>query len=179
MAPTAAVPSPIVPNNYRAQVLHQHNIHRRNHSANAIAWDQDLTKIALDIAKSCTFAHNVTAGGGGYGQNIAAGTPPTQVAKIITNEFYNGEEPWFQGLYGLAQPPMTNFEHWGHFSQVVWNNSQTVGCATVKCPNGVKNVGSNVLPYFTVCNYKPPGNFQGQYGKNIGKPLGHPTVTIQ
>jgi len=28
-------------------------------------------------------------------------------------------------------------------------------------------VGSDVAPYFTVCNYYPPGNMGGEYGDNI------------
>jgi len=52
---------------------------------------------------------------------------------------------------------MSNFEAWGHFSQVVWVASTTIGCATQQCPNGVSGAGDNVPPYFTVCNYKDTG----------------------
>lgn len=73
--------------------------------------------------------------------------------------FYNGEVSWFDGLYGAANPDMTNFEHWGHFSQIVWKASTHVGCATQYCSGGLANVGSDVSPYFTVCNYKGPGTY--------------------
>lgn len=61
-------------------------------------------------------------------------------------------------MYG-SEPNMAQFEQWGHFSQIVWKDTKTVGCATVHCPNGLANTGSTVSPYFTVCNYGPPGNY--------------------
>ena len=111
--------------------------------------------------------------------NLALGT--NNNAKIIKTTisglWYNDEFGNFPG-YGIANPPLGNFEHWGHFSQIVWKATTTVGCWTQYCPNGLGNVGSDVAPYFTVCNYKPPGNVAGAYAKNIGKPKGEPTVTI-
>jgi hypothetical protein len=100
---------------------------------------------------------NSQAGGGGYGQNIGAGAPPDGVPALITNEMYNDEIGFFPLPYGQAQPDMSNFESWGHFSQIVWQSTTSVGCATVNCPNGLANTGAGVSPWFTVCNYSPPG----------------------
>ena len=97
--------------------------------------------------------------GGGYGQNIAAGVEANNVSAVITDLFYNGEVGYYANQYGKANPDMTNFELWGHFSQIVWKDTNKVGCATQYCPNGLGNTGSNVSPYFTVCNYGPPGNY--------------------
>lgn len=97
-------------------------------------------------------------GGGGYGQNIAAGVKPDNISAVITNLWYNGEVGWFRGQYGKPQPNMTNFAHWGHFSQVVWKHSTEIGCYTADCSKtGLQGVGGSVPPYFTVCNYKGPG----------------------
>jgi hypothetical protein len=99
--------------------------------------------------------------GGGYGQNIAAGVAPDNITAIITNLFYNGEINYFDGQYGKAQPDMTNFEKWGHFSQIVWKATTHVGCYTKDCSGqGLGNTGGNVSPYFTVCNYKSAGTFR-------------------
>jgi len=134
--------------------------------------------------------------GGGYGQNIAAGVAPANISAIITDLFYNGEVENYNGLYGEANPSMANFEVWGHFSQIVWAATTHVACATQDCSKqGLKNVGSDVRPYFTVCNYASPGklhmpalsqststdlrhvgNVGGEYGKNVGEPLGEPTA---
>ena len=138
--------------------MYHHNIHRANHSANAVTWDAGLASTAATIAASCNYAHNVNQDGGGYGQNIAAGIQASNISAIITELFYNGEVGWFSGLYGQAQPSMDNFENWGHFSQIVWKDTTRIGCATQDCSStGLTNVGSNVPPYFTVCNYENPG----------------------
>ena len=101
---------------------------------------------------------NSTTGGGGYGQNIGAGASPDAVPALITNEMYNNEIGFFPLPYGQASPDMSQFENWGHFSQIVWQSTTSVGCATVDCSaGGLANTGSGVSPWFTVCNYSPPG----------------------
>lgn len=125
----------------------------------------------------CSFANGNyrTGGGGGYGQNIAAGV--TDMGVIISDLMYNGEvNSFLPSYYGEANPSMDNFESWGHFSQIVWAATTHVGCATVKCSQGLANTGSDVSPYFTVCNYSPPGNMGGEY-TNVQKSLGKATVT--
>ncbi|KAK3699492.1 hypothetical protein LTR37_016449 [Vermiconidia calcicola] len=162
------------PDDYQAQVLYHHNVHRSNHSAADLTWSADLASIATDIANTCQYAHNTTAGGGGYGQNIAAGVPADDIGRVISDMFYNSEVGYFKGMYGKKKP--TGFHTWGHFSQIVWKKTTTVGCASVLC-SSLGGVGPAVKPWFTVCNYGPPGNLQGAYAKNIGRPLGRKTVT--
>lgn len=155
---------------YQDIVLTHHNVHRANHSADPLTWDDDMANLAQAEASVCVFAHNVT---GSYGQNIAAGVSPERVSEAITSMFYNNEEPYFT-YYGEANPT-ANFESWGHFSQLVWKGTTGVGCATVHCPGGIAEA-EGTSPYFTVCNYSPAGNWGGEYAQNIGSPLGHPTV---
>jgi len=135
-------------------------------------WSTSLASIAASIASTCVYQHNTTASGGGYGQNIAAGVKADNISSVITELLYNAEEPYFDGLYGEANPSFDNFVHWGHFSQIVWKASTKVGCAVQYCPNGLANTGSDVPPYFTVCNYEEAGNYGGEYADNIGRPLG-------
>ncbi len=143
-------------------------MHRLNHSAPLIVWNAAQAAIAAEIASSCVFAHNMTVGGGGYGQNLAAYgatgdvallSPSSMLAKSITNQWYYGEvNSFWPSYYGQTTPDMTNFEAWGHFTQVVWKGSLTVGCASQLCP------ARTVFPapyqnWFTVWNYVPPGKF--------------------
>jgi hypothetical protein len=124
---------------------------------------------------------------------------------MITNLMYNDEAPWFNDLYGQSQPDMSNFDHWGHFSQIVWKGTKTVGCATVVCSSLSGADGSDIP--FTVCNYGPPGmfgthsiirngnqwtpfkekretdldslgNYANEYGVNISPPEGHAVVAV-
>lgn len=115
--------------------------------------------------------------GGGYGQNIAAGVDGDSVARVITDMFYNGEVNYYENLYGQESPDMSNFESWGHFSQIVWATTTKVGCATQYCSGGLANTGSNVPPYFTVCNYDPPGNYAGEYD-NVKHYVSPPMDTV-
>ena len=107
-----------------------------------------------------SFASTRKQGNGGYGQNLAAwgGSGSIDDLKVktaasgVTEQWYNGEFNSFQ-YYGQANPS-SNFEDWGHFTQVVWKSSTKVGCATVKC--GAGSVLSS-QSWFTVCNYNPAG----------------------
>lgn len=90
---------------------------------------------------------------------------------MITNLMYNDEMEYFNGLYGKANPSMSNFDSWGHFSQIVWKDTTKVGCSTVMCQSLGNVDSSDALP-FTVCNYSPPGNYAGEYNKNVLRPVG-------
>ncbi|THX60612.1 PR-1-like protein [Aureobasidium pullulans] len=160
---------------YQQRVVDHHNVHRANHSAPALTWDTDLANTAAKIAATCVYAHSMDVNGGGYGQNIAAGVEANNVSAVITELFYNGEVGYFNNLYGQANPDMTNFEKWGHFSQLVWKGTTKVGCATQYCSGGLANIGQYVSPHFTVCNYGSPGNYAGEYAQNIGASLNKPT----
>lgn len=176
------------PTDYPSTVLYHHNIHRANHTGtNPMTYSTTLAGYAAQVASSCKFAHNLTAGGGGYGQNIAAygsssstlqsQSPNIFAARAITNGWYNSEfNAFLPSYYGQATPDMSNFAAWGHFSQVVWKASTQVGCASQYCAAGTI-FASPFNSWFTVCNYAGPGNVGGQYGTNIGTPLGQATVS--
>lgn len=44
---------------YEQTMLDQHNIHRRNHSAPDLVWDQTLAMYAQNTGKSCVFQHDM------------------------------------------------------------------------------------------------------------------------
>lgn len=161
---------------YKSAVLHAHNLHRANHSVPALEWDGELEKCARELAQKCIYRHDVTIGPGGYGQNIAAGVEAPNITAVISDMFYNGEEPLYAAFYG-QEPDMGNFEAWGHFTQIVWKDTTHVACYTTtnECSK-LDGAGGGVSPYFTVCNYKGPGNYAGQYAANVLAPKGEATV---
>lgn len=182
---TAAAASLPSPTDFISSSLYHHNVHRANHSVDALEWDDDLASYAAIVAASCVYGHNTTPGGGGYGQNIACygstGDPEAlgaahEVATSSTDMWYNGEvNAFLPSYYGQSTPDMSNFEVWGHFSQMVWKSTERVGCASQFCESGLL-----ALPgWFTVCNYGPPGNDGGDYGKNVLPPLGDPTINVK
>ncbi|KAL1988925.1 hypothetical protein VTN96DRAFT_6914 [Rasamsonia emersonii] len=174
---SSAAPSPSAANSYQETILQNHNIHRANHSAPALVWDSGLEASAQQLANGCVYEHNTEINGGGYGQNIGYGIPADNIGAMITNLMYNDEFGYFENLYGQANPDMSEFDHWGHFSQIVWKGTTHVGCATVVCSN-LGNVDSSEPLPFTVCNYSPPGNYAGEYADNVLPPLGQPYYSV-
>lgn len=94
--------------------------------------------------------------------------------------WYNGELELYPTPYGNDSPDMTNFEKWGHYSQLMWSGSDSVGCytqlcappgksalkckddgtswlANSPCGDGLNGEAVGVPAIFTVCNYYPPG----------------------
>ncbi|KAJ5832656.1 hypothetical protein N7474_000967 [Penicillium riverlandense] len=174
---TADTPAPTT-NSYQADVLYNHNIHRSNHSAPSVSWDDKLEQTAHTLAARCVYEHDTSIGGFAYGQNIGYGVKADQVGQMITNLMYNDEMEYFSDLYGEASPSMSNFDSWGHFSQIVWKDTKKVGCSTVMC-NSLGNVDSSDPLPFTVCNYSPPGNYAGEYNKNVLRPVGDKIFVAQ
>jgi Cysteine-rich secretory protein family len=70
---------------------------------------------------------------------------------------YNDECMNYASYYDLPNPPMDNFDAIGHFTQIVWKDTTTVGCWTQLCST-LGNSGSSDPLSFTVCNFGPPGN---------------------
>ncbi|TPR02128.1 Nucleoporin complex subunit 54 family protein [Aspergillus niger] len=162
-------PTPTVYEN--SAVLYNHNVHRSNHSASSLEWSSDLESSAYTLAAKCVYEHDTSIDGGGYGQNIGYGVESSEIGVMITNLMYNDEMGYYTDLYGEADPDMTYFDNWGHFSQIVWAATTHVGCATVTCDSLGNVDASEALP-FTVCNYSPAGNYEGEYGTNVKRPLG-------
>lgn len=78
------------------------------------------------------------------------------LAQAITDMWYDGEiNSWPAADYGQATPDMSNFESWGHFSQVVWAGSTSAGCYSQYCAPGT--MYADMGAWYTVCNYYPAG----------------------
>ncbi|OCL01715.1 PR-1-like protein [Glonium stellatum] len=125
-------------------ILFHHNIHRANHSADALTWNQSLADSAMALASGCVFKHNSA------GQNLAGSAPNANVSSGITDGWYNNEIENYNSYYGM-DTPTGDLELYGHATQVIWKDSKTVGCATYDCR------GAALGMWFTVCNYYPFG----------------------
>ncbi|KAJ8121965.1 hypothetical protein ONZ43_g1718 [Nemania bipapillata] len=171
---------------FQSTALYHHNIHRANHSSPEMSWNAEIAGYAAITAKTCVFKHDMDEGKGGYGQNIALWGVSSGAEKLgesgavkmaATDMWYDGEfNAFLPSYYGQDTPDMSNFESWGHMSQLVWAGSTTVGCAVQYCPRGTAY--ATLDAWFTVCNYSPPGNVGGAYAKNINRPKGDPAVVV-
>lgn len=95
---------------------------------------------------------------GGYGQNLAASSPTASISVHISDYWYNGEMPLYAGLYGESEPSGSGY---GHFTQVIWKDSTSVGCGTVDCTS------SSLGMWYTVCNYWPAGKFTVHFSMSV------------
>lgn len=175
---------PISANKMQIAAVNSHNQHRSNHSAPEAQWDERIAGYASNTAASCKYAHDMKQGDADYGQNIAMWGLSSGAEKLgdvgainmaITDMWYNGELGLFlPSYYGESSPDMGNFEKWGHFSQLVWKSSTSVGCKAQFCPKGTMNDAMDT--WFMVCNYFPAGNMGGGYGSNVMPALGKANI---
>ncbi|KAI8624931.1 CAP domain-containing protein [Xylariaceae sp. FL1651] len=180
-----AQPSQPADDDMQGQAIYSHNIHRSNHSAPALTWNSTIADYAAITAATCVFKHDMSEGDGHYGQNIAL-WGATDAASLgaagaikmaTTNMWYDGEFNHFlPSFYGEATPDMSDFENWGHLSQMVWASSTSVGCAVQFCAKGTAY--PTIDAWYSVCNYYPPGNVGGAYAQNVLRPKGDKSVSV-
>ena len=133
------------------RLVDAHNRVRARHCAKPLAWSAKLAQVAQQWAnalrdKGCAFGHS----GGSYGENLAAGTSGTLDAEDVV-------KMWYDEVSHYRFPNGGFSAQTGHFTQVVWRGTARVGCGRSQC-NGMD---------IWVCEYDPPGNWQGQYRENV------------
>ena len=130
------------------EVLKTHNVYRSAVGVPNIVWSNKVATSAQSWAdtlqtKGCTLEHS----GGQYGENIywSRGFTPTMFD--VTTSW--GDE---RTDYDYATNSCSPGKICGHYTQIVWKNSQAVGCGKALC-------GDDTV---VVCQYNPAGNFVGQ-----------------
>lgn len=145
--------------NFRSAVLARHNQYRKAHSVPAVTWNETLSDYAVSYLDSkgrnkntCpSFSHS----GGPFGENLALGyeTPTLSVTGWgEEREAYDFEKPGFASGTG-------------HFTQLVWKDTKSIGCARKYCTD--KNVPFE--GWYLVCEYYPAGNIVGQFDGEVLK----------
>lgn len=139
---------------FAEDLISSHNGFRKNHSAPDLNWNVNMQKFAQKwaetIAKKDKMEHRPN---NKYGENIYWTSGGKLDAKSAVKawydeiKFYNYKKPGF----GMKT---------GHFTQVVWKESTELGCGSAKSKRG----GT-----YLVCNYNPPGNYEGQFKENVLK----------
>jgi pathogenesis-related protein 1 len=129
-----------------------HNKVRASHCAPALTWSNELAKVAQKWAdtlkaKGCVFGHSPQQK---FGENLAAGTSGALDPESTVTMWYDEIKLYTFPNGGFSMQT-------GHFTQVVWTTTTQVGCGQVTC-------GGNDI---YVCNYDPPGNWEGQYKEHV------------
>lgn len=137
---------------FTAAILNSTNTYRAQHSASNVTYNNTLSSFGsnyLASVKDCTFAHS----GGPYGENLALGYPD-----VVSSIDAWGDE---RRKYSFDSPGFD--EATGHFTQLVWKNTTTVGCGRLNCGEG--------KGWYLVCEYWPRGNVIGQFQDMVGRPV--------
>ncbi len=133
-------------------LLDAHNQARATHCARPLVWSNALATTAQEWANSlrdngCGFDHSKTA----YGENLAAGTNLSAANAVAL--WYDEER-----LYNYKKAAFSMKT--GHFTQVVWAGSRSLGCGSSEC-QGMR---------LWVCHYDPPGNVVSMFPANVNQP---------
>lgn len=123
-----------------ASTLNSTNHFRDQHNAPAVTYNNSLADAAFAWASNCVSNHS----GDAAGENLIIGSP--DMASAI--DTWGGE----RDLYDFITP--TGFsKETGHFTQLVWKDTASVGCGAVDCTGKTEIDG-----FLVVCQYWPRGN---------------------
>ncbi|XP_015781270.1 Golgi-associated plant pathogenesis-related protein 1 [Tetranychus urticae] len=136
--------------------LSTHNYLRALHGTPPLEYDEGLERFALKraqyMASTDIFEHPKRLR---YGENLywRKGSVPTCQDAVMN---------WYNeiSLYQYSWPrysPKT-----GHFTQIVWRDTQKIGCAAAQSPRTER--------IYIACNYYPPGNVRGFFKQNVAYP---------
>lgn len=153
----------------RDRYLKTHNDIRSRYGLPDLVWDDQIAVYAQNWAdylrdnNKCKMMHRSKAGmreGKKYGENLAwnwtsAATAPGTF--VESPEFSNLGWSKECADYNYADASCVAGEQCGHFTQVVWHDSERVGCGVAIC-DGAKNSEGQGRAEVWVCNYYPQGN---------------------
>ncbi|KAK5977833.1 C-type single domain activation associated secreted protein ASP3 [Trichostrongylus colubriformis] len=115
--------------------------------------------------QQCTWGHSPKTDRKGLGENLWMASPygGNKTASII-----RAVTDWFAELKEKGVPNTNQFTSAvfsrgvGHYTQVVWEKSDRIGCAIRDCPSAQMT--------YVGCEYKPGGNMLNDYIYEIGDP---------
>ncbi len=153
-------------------ILDRHNYYRQIAGENPLVWHKGIAQNANKWAKKlqrqqCKMKHssqNMRLNKAGFnylGENlhsVIASYPLVMSGELLAE----GVDGWYNEIANYQYNPKGDFQscptrnnvsrgQTGHFTQVMWENTQALGCAAVQC-NGNKKL-------LLVCQYGEGGNY--------------------
>jgi glioma pathogenesis-related protein 2 len=133
---------------------------------------------ALHLASTGDLAHSSDADrtlpdGSVAGENLfitfdTANVGPDAVAKQMVDTWYSEYD------YYDPKQPEAHVDQTGHYTQLVWLSTTTMGCGyaigSYTVPAGAPLAGTVYNTYYGVCRYSPAGNVSGEYAANVPTP---------
>ena len=140
----------------RDVTLGMHNDERARLRLPALDWDDALARdaqgYARELARTDSFRHSSKESRPRpEGENLWMGTRGAYTYDEMMGTFLNERRYYVPHAF----PDISTTRDWrdvGHYTQIVWRTTTSVGCALV----------SNEWRDFLVCRYSPPGNIWGR-----------------
>ncbi|GAB4126750.1 MAG: hypothetical protein OHK0045_06340 [Raineya sp.] len=137
------------PENMRG-ITERHNYWRRELGLPPLKWSNKLAQVAQNWAnklkaKGCKMEHSSTK----YGENLYW----SYGKKSLPQE---AVDAWASEKKDFNFEKLECNKEWyvcGHYTQLIWENTKSVGCAVAYCGSSTE---------IWVCNYEPAGNVVGQ-----------------
>ena len=133
-------------------LLSIHNAYRAQHCTPPLSWSSSLAAKsrawAQTLASRCKFALSHST----IGENAWAGEGRTFSSREIVRSWYIEKND-----YNHASGRGRNGRVVGHYTQMMWKGSKSMGCGSAKC-GGIK---------YVICQYRPAGNLIGTYTANV------------
>ena len=120
-------------------MVEEHNKVREKVGSPGLVWSNELEQYAQQWANHLAGDKRWSSGTRGEQQ-----VSPAQVVQSWAGE----EADYFYSTNSCKSGKVC-----GHFTQVVWKQTKSVGCGRAVCPD---------KSHIWVCNYDPPGNLLGQ-----------------
>ncbi|ASP31676.1 MAG: CAP domain-containing protein [Pseudomonadota bacterium] len=138
-----------------ARILRTHNDERRRLALRPLKWNVHLEREAREwahhLSRRGMLQHASQQGRNRTGENLWMGTSGHWPVENMVGMFIEEKKHYRHARF----PDISHTGNWadvGHYTQVVWRDTQEVGCAVATAR------GNDVL----VCRYWPAGNVWGQ-----------------
>jgi len=140
-----------------------------------LKWSDELAKIAQRWADQCPQGHDHNRGSPDFpkepGQNKAdawsSGNNFDWELEKKVQAWYDEVKDWPASNVGAFSSNGASGTI-GHYTQVVWADTEYVGCGVIYYKDGSDFAANYPYRKTLVCNYYPPGNYRGQPVYQIG-----------
>ncbi len=141
--------------NMDARLLASHNRERTAMGIAPLAWDArlaaDAREFGAELAATNSFGHSEQDEDNPVGENLFAGTVGHYAPEAMVAAWVEEKKNFRQGVFP-NNSKTGNLEDVGHYTQLMWRETGSVGCAVVP--------GDELD--FLVCRYAQVGNVEGE-----------------
>ncbi|KAM6976763.1 peptidase inhibitor R3HDML [Aplochiton taeniatus] len=128
-----------------------------------MVWNERLARSADSWASRCIWDHGPTQAMSYMGQNLSINSGRYRsIVELVRS--------WHDERHSFSYPNRCSGAVCTHYTQMVWANTNRMGCAIKKCSNMYVFGSTWKQAFLLVCNYSIKGNWVGEAPYKRGKP---------